>query len=402
MALTLYIRPKEDLGAPVEWLVSGSGQVIVSKGQSDLSGIDTRQPFSSVVVLVPGICVSLFEVDIPTRNRAQLLRAVPFAVEEEIAGDVEDLHFAVEPGANGKSIAVAIDRAWFEQLLDRLDEVGIRPQSVVPDTLCLPWADGSPSMLLEDDRYSVRSGAWSCYSLEAPYLDIELMSPMIEEGVSWRIFDARSETSESIPLLSENVESREEIDSPLALLARQYSAVKALNLLQGDFSEPSAWTDAWSKWRLAGVLVALIGTVYLGGLAVEIRQLSEERAFLKQEMTEVFKSTFPDAVRVIDPAVQMRNRLKVLRGQSGGGASGFLDLIGSAGKLIVADNKVTISLMRFKNGRLELDLQADSIERLEAVELKLKEANFDAELKSARNDGGRFQARVILGREGAS
>lgn len=58
--------------------------------------------------------------------------------------------------------------------------------------------------------------------------------------------------------------------------------------------------------------------------------------------------------------------------------------------------------MRFKNGRLELDLQADSIERLEGVALKLKEANFDAELKSARNDGGRFQARVILGREGAS
>lgn len=319
MALTLCIRPQEDLAAPVEWLVAGPGQVVASEGLSDIAGIDTGQPFSEVVVLLPGVCVSLFEVDVPTRNRAQLLRAVPFALEEEIAGEVEDLHFAVEPGANGKSMAVAIDRAWFEQLIGRLGEAGIRPQAVVPDMLCLPWTEGAATMLLEDGRCSVRSGAWTCYTLEAPYPDMDLMSPMSGEGTDWRVFDARSERTEPLPLLSDSAGPREEIDSPLALLARHYFTERPLSLLQGEFSEPSAWTNTWSKWRLAGGLAGLIGAVYLGGLAVENRQLSDERSALQQEMTEVFKTTFPDALRVIDPAVQMRNRLKVLRGQSGEG-----------------------------------------------------------------------------------
>ena len=48
-----------------------------------------------VVVLVPGTECLLTGVHIPGRNRQKLLRAVPYALEDQLSDEVENLHFAL-------------------------------------------------------------------------------------------------------------------------------------------------------------------------------------------------------------------------------------------------------------------------------------------------------------------
>ena len=46
-------------------------------------------------VLVPGADILLAEPVLPLKSSAKLAQVVPFALEEQLAADVEDLHFAV-------------------------------------------------------------------------------------------------------------------------------------------------------------------------------------------------------------------------------------------------------------------------------------------------------------------
>ena len=74
-----------------------------------------------------------------------------------------------------------------------------------------------------------------------------------------------------------------------------------------------------------------------------------------------------------------------------------MDLVALAGPRVIGDARVTVKLLRYRDGRMELDLDADTIERLEALQRRLRDANLSAELKSVRNEGGRSLGRIVVG-----
>ena len=113
-----------------------------------------------VVVLVPAEDVLLTEAKIGARNRAQLLQAVPFAVEEQLLGNVEDLHFAAAASASGQTGIAVVTRERMRGWLDRLSAEGIRPDRLLPESLAVPPG----SVLVEGDRAIARLGPWSAFA----------------------------------------------------------------------------------------------------------------------------------------------------------------------------------------------------------------------------------------------
>ena len=61
-------------------------------------------------VLVPGTDALLAEPVLPLKSGAKLAQVVPFALEEQLATDVEDLHFAVgkREGRPGTPVTVVV------------------------------------------------------------------------------------------------------------------------------------------------------------------------------------------------------------------------------------------------------------------------------------------------------
>ena len=54
-----------------------------------------------VCVLVPGTDVLLAEPEFPVKAGAKLQQVVPYALEEQLAEDIDDLHFAIGKRAAG-------------------------------------------------------------------------------------------------------------------------------------------------------------------------------------------------------------------------------------------------------------------------------------------------------------
>ncbi|PZY52396.1 type II secretion system protein GspL, partial [Escherichia coli] len=90
------MRLPEDDTQPLLWrLVSpeetGGGSVAVGETDPLLAGLLPRYP---AWVLVPSDRIAFHQVTLPHRTWRQRLQVLPFLLEEQLATDIEQLHFA--------------------------------------------------------------------------------------------------------------------------------------------------------------------------------------------------------------------------------------------------------------------------------------------------------------------
>ena len=100
---------------------SGARRGNVQSGPLDLAAAAAAG--RKVIVLVPGTDALLAEPVLPVKSGAKLAQVVPFALEEHLAADVEDLHFAVgkrdaRPGTPVAVVSHARMEAWQALLAD--------------------------------------------------------------------------------------------------------------------------------------------------------------------------------------------------------------------------------------------------------------------------------------------
>ncbi|MBT8063156.1 MAG: type II secretion system protein GspL, partial [Gammaproteobacteria bacterium] len=105
-----------------------------------------------VVALVPGTECLLTRVRIPGNKRQKLLRAVPYALEDQLSDEVENLHFALgDRDGDGQWPVAVISRAYLESLLETLSGAGLDVQQVIPEVLAIPYNQGDYSVLVHND-----------------------------------------------------------------------------------------------------------------------------------------------------------------------------------------------------------------------------------------------------------
>ena len=170
MAETLVIRLRALDEARASWLVvdsngARSGQVQSGPVADALAAAQGRR----VVLMVPGGEVTLAEPELPVRGSARLAQAVPFALEEQLASDVEGLHFAVgsrSAGLVGTPVAV-VARSLLERWLGACDAAGIHPDAAQADTTAVPVSPNGCTLLLDDTSLFVRRANAVPYLLDA-------------------------------------------------------------------------------------------------------------------------------------------------------------------------------------------------------------------------------------------
>ena len=102
-----------------------------------------RHGFNSdyVVMALPGDRLSTHELSFPFRERRKLAQAIPYAVEEELPFDLEQvvIDWTLVGGDRGKAdvLALVAPRAEISDLLDQLDGTGCAPHTLEAEGLVL-------------------------------------------------------------------------------------------------------------------------------------------------------------------------------------------------------------------------------------------------------------------------
>lgn len=345
-----------------------------------------------VIVLVPGEAVLLTSASVPTRNPVKLRRALPFALEDRLVGDVGQEHVAAgepEPGRAGAVPAAVVARRRLDAWLSRLAEAGLEPDAVLPEPLALPRHGNRATILLDDGRAVVRDAAFAGFACEAEALPA-LLDPARREGAVIRRATERDEAPGDpgdAPVLEEPV---------LAWLAPGASRLE-LDLLQGEYRPRRRIRAGRRLWLTAAALFLGWGVLEVALATADYLRLSAANDRLDRRIETVFSEAFPGQP-VRDPAAQMRQQLGLLTGSS----VSALDLLRGVAPVIERAVNVRLESLEYRESRLLLSVKADNIGALDALRNALAASGpYRVELAAATATEQGVDGRLVVTGAGA-
>lgn len=408
MSETLVIRLRAADEAPASWLIvdgngARSGPVQSGPVGDALSTAQGRR----VVLLLPGSEITLAEPELPVRGGARVAQAVPFALEEQLASDVEALHFAVgarPAGSVGTPVAV-VSRATLERWLARCEAAGLELSAAYADTAAVPAAGAGCTLLLDGDQLYVRRPDSLPYLLDAEplgtALDLALAGPSAagEPGehvtfyASAAEYERHRELIEGLRERTATLQVKLLPDGPLPLLAAQAVGGAGINLLQGGFAPRSSLRTRVREWRLPAALAAAVVLVFVGSHVALWWQQSRAEHALDAQIAEIFAQALPGQP-VVDARAQMQGAL----GAGGAAGGGLLPAMTVIAQAMAQAPAARLKSMSFRNNVIELNLTAPSIESLDGIKQGMNRDGFTAEIQSANPNGpvvdGRLQLRL--------
>lgn len=399
---TLILRLGED--DTVDWLLQRPGES-PRLGRGGLADAAAQLQGGQLVVLVPAADVLLTSARIP--GRAQRVRqAVPYVLEEQLAEEVEGLHFALGRRDKEQRLPVAVvSRARLTDWLKRLEAAELRPQRMLSEAQALPWRPGQWSLLLGTEGALLRFG-----EAEAAHLDVELLPEllprMLEAANEARpqrlaVYTCEGAGEAGLGELPEGVEvQRQTCRQHLAVLAEGLGQSGAdINLLQGEFSRQEQLGRLWRPWRAAVALFLVWVLIQAVEAIYDYRSLSAREVALSAQIEQLYLRTFPDARKVVDPRLQMSRRLEALR--SGGEQGGLIPLLAQVGPVLSGQAGTELRSLRYREGALELELALKDLPSLDRLKQELSDGGLQVDIRSAASRGGSVESRLEIRGVGA-
>jgi general secretion pathway protein L len=140
MPQTLLLRLPAPGQEETEWLsIDEAGSTIRAKQRGPLSLAAVLARTAKVVALAPATLVLLAEPELPPGSGVKLARAVPFALEEQLTEDIDELCFAIgHRRSSGHTPVAVVSRSVLQGWLAQLTASGIEPDAIYADISLVP------------------------------------------------------------------------------------------------------------------------------------------------------------------------------------------------------------------------------------------------------------------------
>jgi general secretion pathway protein L len=402
----------ETIGAAAEWIVmdgSGARRGNVQSGPLDLAPAAAAN--RKVVVLVPGTDTLLAEPVLPVKSGAKLAQVVPFALEEHLASDVEDLHFAVgkRETRSGTPVTV-VARARMETWQALLANAGLQPDAIYPETAALPETTNAITLLIDGARVYVRRPETPGAVLDVVPL-IEALQLALASGeearehvtiyVSEDDYERERELLEGLREFTASLQLKLLPDGPLPLLAANIVQQPGVNLLQGVYQSKRKLNVSFAPWRYAAVLAAVFLVSHLGLKTWQYFHYRSEEARLDAEIGNIYQQLMPGAPlpNASIARRQVEARLNQLRGS--GPVGGVMMTLAALGEAISQTPDVTIENIAFVNNTTNLRVLAPTTDALDRIRQLTSEHGLQSELKSDNTRDSKHEGQLQFKNPGA-
>jgi general secretion pathway protein L len=371
-----------------------------------------------VIVLVPATEALTTTVDLPIRGGPRLLAALPYALEEQIATDVEKMHFAAgDKRESGRRPVAAISREALESWLEQLEEVGIQPWKVFPETYGLARIPGTMSVLVDDDCVLFNDGEELEFALDgAKPSDALVASGHLEE----RSDDAPPEQSGHLVVYCSAADEerlshdwialRHELhsvdvnllsDGALPRLAVTVASGAGVNLLQGRYGPKSDYGSWLLPWRRAAVLLVTLVIVVFGAKATDYWRLSQEEAALQAQFASAFQQIRPaNSSEILDPVAAV-NSIKRSLGTSTT-TPVFLASLSVLAAALVSNDDVDVEAVSYRAGVIDVRITSPDVETVGNIQKAVSASGqFTASIQSSDRVGERINSRIQIREAGS-
>lgn len=364
MAENLYLRIYRGDEAPhLEWLALDEASGVVrfrgAGNFTEFTDLTREMSWSGEVrVMLPGEELLLTHAAIPSKQQRQVLQAIPYMVEESLASDIDECHFAAGPrDETGKVSVAVINHDYLRQTLAQLAAAGIRPTSVTPDVLHVPASSGT-SILVDGERSLIRTGRYRGLAVDESLLPVAVN--LLGESAGNLVVYLHPSREQAFQLYQSQIEadvagevSVEALDyTPFEFLCRSFDT-HAINLLQGEFKVEDSRRRQSSAWRNVAVLAGCAFGLQVMLLIAQGIYLDVKASQYEREARGLYADVFPSDKNVRDIRRRWEAHLSAGSGQPTGA---FFDLFSRAAEKLPG-SKLNLENINFNEARGDLILQ---------------------------------------------
>ena len=421
MAEFLVIRLGHASNQEAEWIAvdnNGTRRGAPTSGTLEQAALDIGG--RSVIVLVPATETITTTVYVPIRSGARLRAALPFALEESLADDVDNLHFASGVRRENRQLPVAVvARAKMNEWLDALGNAGIKASQLIPETYGLARIPGTLSILVDGDCIYFNDGA----DVEFVMQGVRPSDALVAAGALSDRSDDESESVSAAGHLVVYCEAADEerwshdwialrhelhsvdinllADGALPKLAVTVASGNGVNLLQGRYGAKTDFRSQFRPWRNAAVL--LLGLIILGFTAkgVDYYRLSQEETALQARFTEEYRQIRPADTRdVLDPI----NAVRSIK-QGMGAATGpqvFLPSLRQLSDAMAKNSAARIETISYRAGVIDVRISSPDVATLDNIQKSVSASGrFQASIQSTDQVADEISSRLQIRETGS-
>ena len=405
--------------APVSWVVvDGYGALLEDVQTGQLAEVSAHVRDRRLVILFPATQILRVNATVPVKGAAKVRQALPFALEEQLACDIDQQHFAMGKISDDGSYPVAVvENLLMHSWLEQLTADGLHPAAIYAESDGVAALPSTMTVVLHNDSVIVRdpqgvTTVADAFSMQAVLellieqhlgdLDSDAVSMPLNLQIYCRAEDHEryQELWERLRMSAEDVDVKILTAGALPRLAGEIVSAGGVNLLQGSFAPKAEINIDWQRWRLAATL--LVAAVLTGLLAqgAQYWQLSQQEQQLNASAAQLLIETFPSAGEVDDPWAELRSRLGAASAASdGAGGPGFSEALDAFASAYEQNASVKMESLSYRSGVVSLQLKAPDVETLDKLRQSFVVAargQFTAEILSANPMGDAIEGRMQI------
>ena len=409
MADWLLLRMPRDGDGEPDWAAADNrGQLRTPVVRGSVEGLAAAAAGRRVALVVPGSDVLQLQAVLPAGNDARLALVAPYALEDQVADDIEALHFAIgaRPGNDLPTPVDVVGRTLLGHWLAEARSWGVEPAAVFADSELVPSLADRVTALLEGSSLTLRAGGARPLVLPADdvglAVDLALRQFGLDAATTQLVvytttadWQQHQEVAEALRPRVASLKVQLVGGGILGLLAQELPQSGAINLLQGDYRARSASGSGFARWRVAALLAFVAFVLQAGAQLFDLQRLRREERTVDAAIEQLFRESMAGEQNATNARRRMELRLAGLaRGTPTQGE--LLPLLGalSTAKGTVPGSR--IDSLSFRRGTLELRMTAQDAASLEKINEALRGGGLTAEVTSGSVKGNAYEGRLQL------
>lgn len=347
-----------------------------------------------VTVYIPQQMILQTAVQMPPKANKQQLNAISYAIEDQLAEDIENCFFAVLPQQEDDSVPVAvIDQYKMDEISALLDEYHLQVRLILPQMYLCPWPDDVSVMATVSsiqDGFLVRTSAHEglyCESSVFPQI-LKLISRQSEQK------DQKVICYGNVPEQLEIADVAIEPQPQLNLLIQEIDESTCLNFKQKQYQSSNQWIGIVRQWKWPALALSLLLIILISDAVIDLWQQKSLLNTLVQQQNALLEQKLPELAGSDNPRQALTKYMADNRG--GSAHMGFLDQLHEFVRLKEGLTQLKTGKIQFQKHSLIVDLESKDLKSLESLRAKLGQSSFKARIDNVNINPEKATGRLIM------
>ena len=329
------------------------------------------EKFSNVkknIFLISDLFNSL-EVDLPETNLTNQKKAIPFLIQDSLLDDVNNYSWLLNAD---DEILLLTNKEKLNNLINKIDlylTSSLSPIEASFDKDNLIIIDDKVILSLQNQWYW--SGSLEVFCNQLPFLEEKLKDKMIESHCLGKIPEELIDKNFLKFSLYENIQS--------LWMANLPSLKQGFNILKGEFEPKINWVQKIKDLKFYIYSVVAIYSIFLVSNLIQISSLSILNYQLNNQLSEVFKSKFPNETIENDLISQVNNLVNL-----DSYSKKNLDSLRLLSNEIALMENLSLISINSDSNKITIEVEAVDYDQLEELVKLMSTMNIDLSIGSSR------------------